>query len=112
MVTIDGAWFQLLMHDTTILDTTAEAIIDQAINLLNTYGAGISNLVAGTGSYTSAQAGAIGSIAQQIYQQFYKNASGANVNAFGIGLSYSNTMLLSFARQLARQLSGMDFRRT
>lgn len=106
-ITINGAWFQLIMNDTAIPDATAEALIDQAINLLNTFGAELDNLVAGTGDYTSAQAGAVGVMAREIYQKLYKNAAGANVGVGGLNVTYSSdTQLLNIAEKLAQRLRG------
>jgi hypothetical protein len=116
-VTINSTLLQNQFGDTDITATNAEIVLDGGINLLNTFGAGITNLtgVAGTktGSYTSAQAGAIMAIAQQIYQKHFKNASGANVQVASLGLTYSSdTQLLSFARTLAFELKGArQFRR-
>lgn len=101
------------MNDASIVDATAEALVDQAINLLNTYGAGINNLVVGTGTYTSAQAGAIGVMAREIYK-VWKNAGGtASAGIGGLNLSYtSDQQLLNLARQLAVRMRTKTFERT
>lgn len=116
-VTVSGAFAQTLYNDSTTTATVWETIIDTAINILNTYGAGISNLSGTTGSKsltaTSAQAGAIWAVTQQVYSKHYKNASGSNANGGPLSLTYSNdNQLLNFAKQLAGQLKPRSFLRT
>jgi len=112
MTTINAALFQTLMNDTTIPDATAVIVLDHSINLLNTYGAGLTGLVAGTGTYTSAQSGAIMTLSKTVYSQIYKNASGANATLGGVSVSYaSDSQLLSFAKRLANELFGSSFER-
>lgn len=116
-VTITGTLAQTQFNKSSISATIWETIIDGGINLLNTYGAGLSNLsgTAGskTGTYTSAQAGAILTITQQIFSKHYINADNTtNANA-SLTLSYSNdNQLLTFASALARQLKNRAFTRT
>lgn len=111
--TIDADLLKNLFNDSTIDNEIAEIIIDQAINLLNAYGAGLSNLSGGTGDYASAEAGAIMTLAQQIYSKHFKNASDENVNLGPAAISYSNdNQLLNFAQQLAFQLKTRSFERT
>lgn len=105
------------MNDSDISVTNAEIQIDAAINLLNTYGAGLDNLTgaagAKTGSYTSSQAGAIMTMAQKVYATRYKNADESNVQVSTVGVTFpSNQQILSFARMLAFRLIGRDFEKT
>lgn len=114
MVTVDGALLQANFSDAAISATNAEIVIDAGINLLNVYGAALDNLAGGagtkSGTYTSAQAGAIMTMAQQIYSKHFKNASQANPQLGGLGLTYSSdTQLLRFARELAFQLKTRSF---
>ena len=116
-VTISGSTAQTQFNDSTTSTTIWETLIDGGINLLNTFGANINNLSGTIGSksvtLTSAQAGAVMTMTQQIYSKHYKNATGSNAVASTIGLTYNNDgQLLSFARQLAWQLSARSFTRT
>lgn len=115
--TLNAAVLQTEFNDSGISDADAEAVLMSAIRLLNTFSAGITQLsgAAGsrTGSYSSAQMGAVMALAQQIYSKHYKNAAGtANANLAQIGMSYhSDTQLLTFAKTLAAPLVGRGFRR-
>ena len=112
--TIDAVYFQNILNDSNITPTKAEIIIDQSINMLNTYGVGLSNLtgVAGTktGSYPSAQAGAIMTMTRETYAVLYKHApDNSSGNLGAAGASYgSNNRLLDFAKELAGQLKLVD----
>ncbi len=115
-ITLNAAFLQAQFNDDNITATNAEVVLDGAINTLNVFGAGISNLsgTAGSksGSYTSAQVGAIMAVAQQIYSKHFKNADNSNAQISGLGLTYSSdNQLLNFARQLANQLKGHGFTR-
>ena len=124
MTTITCDDLQILVADAGLPDTTSEAIVDTAIDMLNTFGANLSNLtgVAGakTGTYTSAEGGAIMPLAVQVYITMYKSA-GASSTAIGIGAlqtsSSSSTggqqsALLDYAKMLAGRLAARQFRRT
>ena len=116
MVTVDAALLQKQFND-SITAELADYVLDGAINLLNTFGAGLTSLTGAagtkTGTYTSAETGAIMAVAMQIYRENYKHIDPASVQLGGIGQTYSTTnQLLSFARQLAAQLSGRSFERT
>lgn len=116
-ITVNAALLQSQFQDGDISDENAEVVLDGAINLLNVYGAGLSNLSgdAGSksGSYSTEHTGAIMTMSQQIYAKHFKNAANANVNVGGLGLSYSSDMhLLRFAKALAWQLKGRSFERT
>jgi hypothetical protein len=109
-----------LVNDTTIADATAEAIIDQAIYLLNTYGCTLANLTAGTVTVTSREAGAILSVAVEVYSQYYKSA-GSSSSSYGLGgLSVSQSAAIgggtsglhAIAKTLADQLLAKTIVRT
>jgi len=103
------------MQDASIPAATAEIVIQQAIDSLNTFGAGINSLSGspGTLAATSMQSGAIGLMAKEIYSRLFMNATNANSNISGMSLTYSNdSQLLSFARTLAFQLKARSFERT
>ena len=108
--TINASLFQNQFQKDSITATNAEIIIDQSINLLNVYGAEIDNLTgtAGTktGDYTSAQAGAIMTIAQKVYAKHYVNASqtaNSTLGPAGIGFG-ADTELLTYAEKLGGTL--------
>ena len=88
MVSVTYTTLTHLVNDTSIAPATAEEIIDQAINILNTYGCSLSNMtgVAGakTLTVTSAEAGAVIAVAVEIYSQYYVS-SGASSNSYGLG---------------------------
>lgn len=116
MVTVNGTLLKNRFADGDISVTEAEYSLDGAIDLLNTFDAGLTELsgAAGsrTGTYTSKEAGAIIQMALQVYRKNFKNADGANVTVSSLGITYSNdNQLLSFARQLALQLSGRSLER-
>jgi hypothetical protein len=108
-ITVNAALLKSQFSDSNIATISAEVVLDGGINMLNVFEAGIPNLTGAaeskTGTYTSAQTGAIMAMAQQIYQKHFKNASGANAQVASLGVTYSNdTQLLSFARTLAFEL--------
>ena len=112
MVTVNGTLLKDQFNDSSITVTKAEVVLDGGINLLNTYlNTALSNLTGAagskTGTFTSAETGAILAMALQIYQKNYKNPSGAsNVNISSLGISYSTDMqMLEFAEKLAAQLN-------
>jgi len=109
MVTINAALLQAQFNDAAISATNSEIVLDGAINLLNTFGADIDNLtgVAGskTGTYTSAQTGAIMTMAQKIYSKHWKNAANSSTNLGSMGVTYgADTELLTYAGKLAKAL--------
>ena len=116
--TLNADILQAEFNDTEISDTNAEVVLMSAIRLLNTFGAGITQMtgIAGSrsGTYTSAQMGAIMAMAQQIYAKHYKNAVGTSSTSIGqINRSFmSDAEILSFAKTLAGQLIGRSFRRS
>ncbi len=116
-ITLNAAFLQAQFNDSSITATNAEVVLDGGINMLNAYGASISNLSGSagskTGSYSSTEVGAVMAMAQQIYQKHFKNASGASSGMGGLNLSYSSdSQLLTFAQRLAFQLKGRSFERT
>ncbi len=86
--TINAALLKSHVHDSTISNSDAENIIDQAINELILYGADLSNLSGTSESkfnyYTSNQAGAIMSVARVVYSASYRT-SGASSSSRSIG---------------------------
>ena len=108
--TVNAALLQNEFQDSRISYAIAEIVLDSGINLLNTFGAGLSNLtgIAGskTGDYPSAEAGAIMAIARQIYAKHYMNAPSTSSSTLGpAGVSYSGDYeLLNYAKKLADAL--------
>jgi len=109
-ITLNGDFLKAQFADSTISTTNAEVVLDGAINMLNAFRADIDNLTgtAGskTGTYTSAEVGAIMAMAQQIYQKHFKNPQGITNTAIGgVNSGFSmDTQLLTFAKTLAREL--------
>ncbi len=111
MTIINATLLKTLLYDSAIPDATMVILIQDAIDKLNTYGAGISNLSGGALSATDAQSGAITAMTREVYK-VWKNAAGATTQISTIGLTYSNdNQLLTFAQQLANQLKGKAFQR-
>lgn len=114
-ITVNAAYLQAQFNDGTISAINAEVVLDGAINMLNTYGAGLSNLTgtAGTktGTYTSIQTGAIMAMAREIYSEHYSNASKSTQGVSSITLSYRGADLLDIAQKIAKRLIGCSFER-
>jgi len=116
--TLNAALLQAEFADTSISATNAEVVEMGAIRLLNTFGAGLVQMTGSagtrTGTYTSAQMGAIMAMAQQIYAKHFKNASGVSSSSIGqVNRSFmADAELLAFAKTLAGQLVGRGFRRS
>jgi hypothetical protein len=121
MTTITYQTLQDLLN-ITIAATSAEAIIDHAINLLNAYGADLSNMTgtAGAKSWSgeSREAGAIMEVASSIYNNKFLTSGGSGSSFGMLGVSSSNTANTSttggaggpesLAQSLARQLSELE----
>lgn len=116
--TITAASLTNLVDDTSISTAKAEALIMQAIDMLVTEGASISQLTGAeesrTGEYTQEQAGAIRQLSVACYAQMYKS-SGASSSSYGLGnLSKNQSVsasggsgsLQELARALAKRLKG------
>ena len=108
--TINATLLQKQFHDTDIAIADAEIVIDGAINILNTFGADIDNLTGTTpnmtGTYTSAQAGAIITLSQKVYAKHYTNpsqTSSVQLGPAGSGFG-SDSELLTYAEKLAGAL--------
>ena len=110
MTTINATPLQDLFNDSDIPTAKAETILTQAIDLLNTFGAGISAMTGAVGSKTlaatSAESGTIMTMAREVYSVMYKNADDSSSGSIGsLSASYSsNNRLLDFAEKLAAKL--------
>ena len=108
--TLNAATLKAEFNDISISATNAEVVLMGSIRLLNTFGAGLTQMTgtAGsrTGTYTYAQIGAIMALAQQIYAKHYKNASGTTSSSIGqVSVSAAvDSALLKYAEVLARAL--------
>lgn len=80
---------------TTLPAADAEAIINQAINLLNTYGADLPNMSGSVGSkmvsLQSSEEGAVLTVACDIYFSYYKDVDG-NLSVEDYSVSTQNIM--------------------
>ena len=115
---ITGQILKDLWDDTDMSVTQAEIIADTSIDLLNTYGSELDALTGAagskTGTYTSAQVGAIKTLSREVYATQFKNPSDSSSGSLGsLSSGYStNNRLLDFAEKLAEKLTfGMDFDR-
>jgi hypothetical protein len=112
--TINAASIQNLFNDTSLSNVNAEIILNAAIKLLNTFHAEIPVLTGTAGSKTLnatyAEAGAIETMAREIYAKPYKNASGnQSVGVGGISMSFlGDNQLLEVAKRLASELREID----
>lgn len=90
MVTLTAVSFTVLVHDTSILTATAEALADQAVDQINgCIGEDqLPNMAGTSGAKTltvsSFEAGWIKAVWTELYIQYYKNA-GASSNTQGLG---------------------------
>ena len=124
MTTITGSDTYFTNIDSAFTATKWEACIDQAIDKLNLYGLSISNLsgTAGskTGSYTSAEAGAIRELSLLIYASIQSAGSSSNSYSLGVisessstsSTSGSSSNINGAAQQMAAQLKPRKFTRT
>lgn len=107
-----------LLSSTSITPAKAEAVLMQAINMIVTEGAAITQLAGAegsrTGTYTQIQAGAVLEMAVAVYAQIYMQA-GASSSSYGLGaLSQSSSAsssggsgsLQTLAKALAKRLKG------
>jgi hypothetical protein len=106
--TINGTLLQTQFQDSDITVTNAEIVVDAAIDLLNVFGADLDNLTGAagskTGSYTSAEAGAVMTLAREVYRTRFSNAQGINPTVSSVSASYSESDLLVYAEKLGLQL--------
>lgn len=99
--------------------TQLEYVMDLAIDALNVFNCGISNMSGSAGSktvtLTSAQRGAVFLVARNIYASFFKNAGNTNNSVNSIGLTntdlMSNPTIVAFIKTVASQLIGRSFER-
>jgi len=115
LATINAASLKSLVNDTTMAASSAEEIIDQSINELDTFGLALTNMtgVAGTKTLTvtSAEKGAILALAMEYYQYYRSSGSSAtSVNVSGLGYSTNTSTggsmgrIHEVAEKLAQQL--------
>ena len=114
MTTVNATLFKNLIQDTNISDANAVIIIQHGIDRLNTYGAGIPDLTAGSLTATSAQAGAILEAARLVYYGYYKGQESVVVGGLSATIPnmLSNPMVEAAIEKLANQLKGRSFLRT
>jgi len=112
MTTINATLLKTVVNDTSIPDATMVILIQDGIDKLNAYGAGLSDLTAGALVATSAQAGAITAMVKEVYK-IWSNAGGVTTTGVGgLSISYSgDVQLLTIAQKLANQLIGKSFKR-
>ena len=87
MAAVTAQDFQNVMHITTSV-TALEYVLDLAIDMLNIYGASLSNMSGGppkTVTLTSKQRGGVFVIAREVYEKFYKDS--ATATGFGMSIT-------------------------
>ena len=115
MVDITASSFKTLINDAGIADATAESLIDQAVHLLNLYGADDIPTMTGTAgsktlSVTSQQAGAIQLVAREMYDELFKGKEITTVQGISVSTPavLGNPTILQAIKEAARQLSEFD----
>jgi hypothetical protein len=114
MAEITYATLQTLLHDTDIEEETCEDIIDLAVDLLNLFGADISNMTGAAGSKTlsveSREKGAIMLSARAIYYGFYKGVDSANVGSATVSVSdiMGNATVMNTIKEAAGRLKEVE----
>lgn len=116
MATITADEFQAILNltDSDISNTNTEYVLDFAINLLNLYGADLSNMSGTAGSKTwsgeSSEKGAIYMVARAAYYSFFKGIETAAI----AGLSatspdvIANPVIMQTVKEAAQQLTEME----
>ena len=117
--TITAASLEPLIGNPGLTAAVAEAILDHAINKINSYGASVNNLTgtAGskTGTYSSQEAGFILDVAISIYAVNYKTSGSSSHSESAGGLSFSESSSTSsqnintIAKEAATYLCGRTF---
>ena len=104
----------LLNLASAVTDTNLEIIIDQAIDLLNLYGADLANMTGTAGSKTvgleSKERGAVFAVARAVYYSFYKGVTQVGVGALAVSTPdlMSNPNVLRTVREAAHKLTELD----
>lgn len=110
MASVTASDWRNVMNLTSLSDTNAEYILDQAIDELNIYGANLDNMAGGAGSktvtLTSKQRGAVFAVARMIYESYYKGLSNVNVGSMALTKPdlMSNPALLKRIEQIGHKL--------
>ena len=105
MVAVTFASYNTL-YGTTFLQAYMDAVLDQAINLLNLYSnVTLSNLAAGTVTLTSAETGAVLTVAKAIVESREPDSK----NAMGVGINPVRVNPDSVARRAAQGLCTYSF---
>jgi len=104
----------LLNLASAVSDTNLEIIIDQAIDLLNLYGADLANMTGTAGSKSvgleSKERGAVFHVARAVYYSFYKGVDSATVAALAVSSPdlMSNPNVLRTVREAAHHLTELE----
>lgn len=114
MVSVTGTIFKSVINDSVISDTNAEYMLDLAIDVLNLYGADLSNMTGAAGSKTvnleSKEKGAVFLVARAIYYGFYKGIEPGIVDTVTVGATdvLGNPTILASIKEAARQLTEIE----
>jgi len=97
-----------------VADETLEAILDQAIDMLNLYGADLPNMTGTAGSKTVSlegkERGAVFIVARAVYYSFYKGVDVVAVAGQSLSTAdlLSNSNVLSSVREASRKLTDLE----
>lgn len=112
MVNVQASDLDTLLHLThDVPDATLEVILDQAIDLLNLYGADLANMTGTAGSKTvgleSKERGAVFHVARAVYYSFYKGVDSTSVGGMVVSTPdlMSNPNVLRTVREAANKLN-------
>ncbi len=116
-MTINAASLTTLVNDTDITAAVAESVINQAVNMLNVFGCGLSNMSGSDGTKTlaatSQQEGAIITVALIVYRTFYKGGHSGSIGSVSMNNSdlLANPVILETVKVCARELKTRRFTR-
>ena len=115
MVNVQASDLDMLLNlSSDVPDATLEVILDQAIDLLNLYGADLANMTGTAGSKTvgleSKERGAVFHVARVVYHSFYKGIDQAVVNGLAVSSPdlMSNPSVVQTVREAAHKLSELE----
>lgn len=114
MGTVTATTLETLLDASDMTDATTEAIIDQAINLLNLYGAELSNMGGTAGSKTvsleSKAEGAVIEVARAVYYSFYKGLDSTTIGGMTVDSPdlLSNPVVQRTLKEAARRLTEIE----
>lgn len=114
MVSLTAATVKLILNDSAISDTDMEILMDVAVDLLNLYGAEISNMTGAAGTKTvsveSKQKGALMIATRAIYYGFWKGIENVGISSLSVSVSdvLANPAVISSIKDAAARLKEIE----